>query len=355
VSIPSAESQLAFLQNIQAVLEDGQFTATYKFALLIALADLAVEAGAVDDAPCRIPLVAVAGKFVEYYWQQSAPFSGAPGAEILLQNTFRQASVVNLLASARLPSAARPQGIATLAQLRADPARWAATIARVVHVIRVQPLHRLQVVAGHTRIFLYPHDGDPQAVELLQGVAYHLRRFHPLVTGLARDRWMGRVRSIPANQYAIGQAQDLERFLFGAERQPIGRYLPRLIDRQSGLCLYCGGALHSGNAHVDHFIPWSLHRFDALPNLVAAHGHCNLAKRDMLAAERHLERWVDRNARLDSANYGDAIVASAAGCETAAKIATWAYGRAFDIGAAAWVRGRQTEPLSGRFRSVLRG
>ncbi len=353
--IPSAESQLAFLQNIQAVLEDGQFTATYKFALLVALADLAVEAGAVDDAPCQVPLVAVAGKFVEYYWQQSAPFSGAPGAEILLQSTFRQASVVNLLASERLPSAARPQGIATLAQLRADPARWAATIARVVQVIRAQPLHRLQVVAGQTRIFLYLHDGDPQAVELLQGVAYHLRRFHPLVTGLARDRWMGRVRSIPANQYAIGQAQDLERFLFGVERQPIGRHLPWLIDRQRGVCLYCGSPLHAGNAHVDHFIPWSLHRFDALPNLVAAHGHCNLAKRDMLAAEGHLERWVDRNARLGKDTDGDAVVAIGSAGETAERIAAWAYARAFDIGAAAWVRGRQTERLSGSFRSVLGG
>ena len=34
MAIPSANSQLEFLQNVQAVLEDGQFVATYKFALL---------------------------------------------------------------------------------------------------------------------------------------------------------------------------------------------------------------------------------------------------------------------------------------------------------------------------------
>jgi 5-methylcytosine-specific restriction endonuclease McrA len=352
VPIPSAESQLAFLQNIQAVLEDGQFTATYKFALLIALADLAVEAGTDDDAPCRIPFSEIAGKFVEYYWQQSAPFSGAPGAEILRQSTSQQAAVVSRLAAERLPSPARPHGIATLAQLRADPVRWSATIAGVVQVIRQQPLRRLQVVAGQTRVFLYPHDGDRQTVNLLPGVAYHLRRFHPLVTGLARDRWMGRIRRIPANLNAIGQAQDLERFLFGSERQPIGRHLGLLTDRQRGQCLYCGRRLQAGDAHVDHFIPWALHRFDGLPNLVAAHASCNLAKRDMLAAEVHLERWVARNSRFDGVAE-DGVSPSPGHLMSAHRVATWAYNRAADIGAATWVRGKQTEPLSGRFKALL--
>lgn len=42
---PTAEDQLQFLNNIQRLLDEGQFTSTYKFALLMALADLAVEQG----------------------------------------------------------------------------------------------------------------------------------------------------------------------------------------------------------------------------------------------------------------------------------------------------------------------
>jgi hypothetical protein len=94
VPIPSAESQLQFLNDVQALLEDGQFTATYKFALLIALADLSVESGVDDDRPLPVPLTGVAAKFVEYYWQQSAPFAGAGANEILLQNRGQQAAVV---------------------------------------------------------------------------------------------------------------------------------------------------------------------------------------------------------------------------------------------------------------------
>ena len=42
---PTPQAQLDFLQNIQRLLEEGTFTATYKFALLLALADLCVERG----------------------------------------------------------------------------------------------------------------------------------------------------------------------------------------------------------------------------------------------------------------------------------------------------------------------
>jgi hypothetical protein len=351
VPAPSAQSQLAFLRDVQAVLEDGQFVATYKFALLIALADIAVESGSDDDAPCRIGLEAIAAKFVEYYWQQAGPYAGAVRAEVLLQNTGRQASVVSLLAEERR------RGASTLAQLRADPRRWRSILSRVARTIRDQPLYRLQVVAGRPRPFLYLHDDDPSGIVLLPGVAHHLRRFHPLVTGLARDRWMGQIRRIPANLYAIGQTQDLELFLFGTDRLPIGRHLPLLRKHQRGFCLYCGGRLNEGDAHVDHFVPWSLHRFDALPNLVAAHAHCNLDKRDMLAAEDHLERWVERNATLAGAGDGSRSIGSedpfVSGRDTAIRIAGWAYGRAFEIGAATWLRGRRTEPLSGRFRALL--
>jgi hypothetical protein len=49
---PSAEHQLWFLNNVQRLLSDGRFVASYKFALLKALADLAVTHG--DERDRRI-------------------------------------------------------------------------------------------------------------------------------------------------------------------------------------------------------------------------------------------------------------------------------------------------------------
>ena len=163
--LPTAQAQLDFLRNIQAVLEDGQFVATYKFALLTALADLAVEMGADDGAPCRLALADIAGKFVAYYWQQAAPFAGVGDAGVLRQSTGQQAAVLNLLAGER------SIGLGTVAQLRASPSRWQSVLTRIARIIREQPLYRLQVVAGEARIFLYPHDEHAEAITLLPGVA----------------------------------------------------------------------------------------------------------------------------------------------------------------------------------------
>jgi hypothetical protein len=347
--VPSAESQLRFLRDVQAVLEDGQFTATYKFALLTALADLAVELGADDDSSLSVPITAVAAKFVDYYWQQSAPFAGAGRADVLVQNKGDQAAIVRMLFEQR------QQGVDSVVRLRSDRLRWSVLVAQIVRVIREQPLHRLQVVAGSVRIFLYPHELRSRTVDLLPGVAFHLRRFHPLVTGLARDRWAALVRGLPANLYAVGQAQDLEAFLFGAGREPVVRHVPLLLDVQSGRCPYCGGVLRSGTMHVDHFVPWSQHRFDAVPNLVVAHDQCNLAKSDRLAAERHLESWVERNRRWPRPTGADGVAFPGIDEAAAVRVAQWAYGRAHDLGVAAWVQGRTTEPLSGRYAAILAG
>lgn len=48
---PTAEAQIQFVVNVQRLLDEGLFTASYKFALLLALADLSVEHGDESGAP----------------------------------------------------------------------------------------------------------------------------------------------------------------------------------------------------------------------------------------------------------------------------------------------------------------
>jgi hypothetical protein len=42
---PAPQEQIQFLINIQRLLDEGLFVASYKFALLLALADLSIETG----------------------------------------------------------------------------------------------------------------------------------------------------------------------------------------------------------------------------------------------------------------------------------------------------------------------
>ena len=81
-SAPTPERQLAFLAKLQRLFSEGDFTATYKYALLIALADLAVELGRDDDEPLRLANQSIAAKFIELYWQQAAPYSSAGSGRV---------------------------------------------------------------------------------------------------------------------------------------------------------------------------------------------------------------------------------------------------------------------------------
>jgi len=76
----SPEQQIKFLSNLQRLLAEGSFVSTYKYALLLSLADLRVEHGRDDDAPLEIPTRRIGEKFAEYYWRQCAPYLPAGGA-----------------------------------------------------------------------------------------------------------------------------------------------------------------------------------------------------------------------------------------------------------------------------------
>ncbi len=63
---PSPQAQLDFLQNLQRLLGEGTFTATYKYALLLALADVCVERGEDTAATFQVQTAWLAEKFVAY-------------------------------------------------------------------------------------------------------------------------------------------------------------------------------------------------------------------------------------------------------------------------------------------------
>jgi hypothetical protein len=71
---PDPERHVDFLFRIQRLLSDGSFVATYKFALLLSLADLAVERG--DDTTESLALDTrdLAERFVALYWRQVLPW-----------------------------------------------------------------------------------------------------------------------------------------------------------------------------------------------------------------------------------------------------------------------------------------
>lgn len=330
---PSESQQLAFLGNAQRLLEEGQFTATYKFALLTALVDLAVERGRDDGDSLRIPLTAVAEKFVGYFWAHTSPYRGGT----LFQNKGRNITVLGMLAEIQ-------KHAGTLAQAQRRP-EWPKLLARVAREVRGMPLFRLQTLrSGGKLVFLYEERITAGAIELLPGVVFCLRRFSGFIRMLARHGWLNEIRRNTRNAYLVGDTASLEEHLFPDERIPLGKIREVLEPIQEGKCFYCGDRLGSAS-HVDHFVPFALYPGNLAHNLVLAHGTCNSDKSDLLADIPHLDHWATRNQRYgDELSGGLAERGIAGDLQSAVGIARWAYGRADAAGALLWVRSREMRP-----------
>lgn len=330
-SVPTPEEQVQFLRNVQRLLAEGQFVASYKFALIHALADLSVLGGDDSGAPLDIETRDIAAKFVELYWRQSRPLQvgGEATGLVLQQNTGKQAAIISQIAQSQQECGG------SLFRLKQAASGWSVLVAGVDQVVRDMPLWKLQTVGDDRLEFLYENLGRGSRITLKPGVAYCFRAFYELIRDLIEGAWVRFVQKLNAEK--LGNATDLGTFLFGQDRACLDAYRPILFDVQKGLCLYCRKAL-SMHSHVDHFVPWSRYPADLGHNFVLAHDKCNNAKSDFLSAENHLAAWVERN-REHETELQTRLVEAALPCEPAAtvQIAKWVYQQTEKAGGQVWV------------------
>jgi len=341
VSAPTAEQQLKFLTNLQRLLAEGQFVATYKYALLLALADIAIESGDDSGDALTVSTKVIAAKVIQYYWRQVVPYvpkTDPRAGQVLRQNTGKQAAIIRQVVEAR------QQYGDSLVMAQRDRSAWRILVRDVDRVVRQMPLWKLQTVGRSRFDFLYANHGKGMTIQLRPGVTYCLRHFYSLISDLVRGAWTRYVRR--NNHDALGTTADLAEFLFGSERSDLGVVREILQDVQSGRCFYCNRTMRKPG-HVDHFVPWSKYPLDLGHNFVVAHDSCNLAKSDHLAAAVFLEAWADRNLRhrkqLGSQFSEHGVIHDLA---TSTRITRWAYQQTFQASGLTWANKDDLVPLS---------
>ncbi|CAN7562782.1 HNH endonuclease [Variovorax sp. LjRoot178] len=337
---PSAEEQLTFLTKLQRLFAEGDFTATYKFALLIALSDLAVELGTDDGAELALRTRQIAERFVQLYWRHALPYgTGRPhtGPGVLIQSLGVQAAVLTAIEEFRTRSSAT-----TLHEARKD-ALYGTLLSKVAAVVSAQPLAYLQNFGGITDPFLYERPGRG-IVMLKPNVAYCLRRFHPLVQQLSRTHWVGHIKANRRNHGILGDTGDLEDFLFEISRQSLAIIGAGLRKLDGPRCFYCGEGLQGSD--VDHFVPFALYPRDLAHNFVLAHPQCNRSKSDSLAGRSHLERWLQRlTYRSPQLNEIGEVAGVTVDSRTAHRVAAWSYANAHAAEGRAWVKASTYEAI----------
>ena len=222
---PSPEYQLGFLSKLQRLFNEGDFSATYKFALMVAIADLAVELGEDDGCSLLLTKEQLAEKFIELYWQQATPYSATAADQdlnepiieslslVLAQNKGIQTAIVKSIINFRATFNPR-----SLIAAKAMP-RFKQLRNSVSATVMKMPVTHLQNLGGQAEPFLY--NTLSNGIELLPGVTYCLRRFQPLVQQLSRNGWINHIKGNRLNQSILGEQDDLESFLFGTSRKSL--------------------------------------------------------------------------------------------------------------------------------------
>lgn len=293
---PSAKAQLEFLAKVERILAEGQFTTTYKFALLIAITNIAVEKGSDWGDELTIDLDDIARQFLSLYWNMARPY---PLDKVLKQstNSKKPATVMRSLSIACIQSSSG------YARRRVYRRESCGLISKAKATIKRNVLYRLQSFGGTEMLrkdsFLYdfPRCAEDctglQSITLKAGASACLRRLRGVIVAMVQARW---ARWVRGNNDSLGADRALEAFMFGAERTDLRMYAKPLYELQAGVCFYSGEKLRSAKAgHVDHFIPWSRYPFDSPFNLVLASPAVNSAKRDLLAPPSLRKRWQHRN------------------------------------------------------------
>ena len=334
------EFQLEFLSKVQRLFAEGDFTATYNFALLISLSDLAVERGTDSNETLFLPHQSIGLKFIQLYWQQSAPFSGN---DVLVQNLGTQASVVTAI------STFRHKNLKLNFYSAKGSDDFKKLLSSVTATVKSQPINYIQNLGGKTETFLF--ENSKSSLTLMPGVAYCLRRFQPLIQQLCKTYWVDHVRGNKRNIPLLGKDDDLESFLFETPRQAL-TLISSGLRKLSSKCFYCQGSLRE--ADVDHFIPHSMYPRDLAHNFVLAHPSCNRSKSDTLAAKPHLQRWLD----FLKTNGNDLIeIGSEAGvnvdASTSLSVAFWGYENGLSSNSQAWIRAKNYEPVSKDYITML--
>jgi hypothetical protein len=79
---------IGFAEKTLELLDEGRYTATYKYAVLLALIDVCLERTQASGAPPdTVTTRQLADKIVELYWPHTIPFASHVRAAVLRQNT----------------------------------------------------------------------------------------------------------------------------------------------------------------------------------------------------------------------------------------------------------------------------
>jgi 5-methylcytosine-specific restriction endonuclease McrA len=278
------------VEGVLAVLGDGAATGSNKFALLLALIDLAPSVTDEDS----LGVDDIARKLLELHWDHPRPFNGQVLRQVVSGNRANSTAVLEVQ---RLQQRWDCSVVPPFAMARnvLDQQDWEGAVKSVAAATAKNPLRLLQTVNGQQISFLYEVVGP--SVRFLPGAISALVRYGPLLRELVEFRYVKFVARANTKTNQPSLEDRVAEHLFGAERfMPPVPLRHQLWELQEHVCIYTGQPIDdplllTGNSSVDHVVPWSRARISDIENFVLTTRSVNSAKGNLLLAPGLVERW----------------------------------------------------------------
>ena len=157
---------IAFAERVLILLDQGAFTSTYKYAVLLGLIDLCMERVTNTGVPPdTLTTRQLAEKIIELYWAHTTPYPRLATPNVLRQNTRGQAEILSSIQKFRNRIAHDPFAPIHRAST-APPERFKKLIQNVEWKLIEMPLPRLQTIGLAEDRFVYEISWDQNISEI---------------------------------------------------------------------------------------------------------------------------------------------------------------------------------------------
>jgi hypothetical protein len=152
---PDERGVIRFAEKVLELLDDGRYTATYKYAVLLALLDLCLESTKASGAPPEMVTTRqIAEKIVEIYWPHTVPFACRVETDVLRQNAGGQAEILSSILRFRTRHVPDPS-VPRWQSRQAAPETYDRPLGTVEWKLIEMPLPRLQMMGQTLDPFIY--------------------------------------------------------------------------------------------------------------------------------------------------------------------------------------------------------
>lgn len=272
----------SLLSTVTQIMDRGQNTNSYKFALLRSLAAFGIQHGNGEEVISREWL---AERFIEFYWPITVRFQ-IRQATVLDKDPVVMKFIRNETNELGLPP---EMPLRRYRDQHSD--RYGELVARTAGNAFDDVIPRFHTVARRKiKPRLYKIDGEDIIIGKKQRM--FLRENHKTLDLLAVGAWVKFTESFTSAPRLYEKIQGLE-----PTRSTLTRYRNFLLSWGEPSCFYCSEPVRN-NSDVDHVVPWSFIAEDKIWNLVLACDQCNGDKLSATPADMFINKLNERNHQL---------------------------------------------------------